>query len=393
MRRISTLSALLVTLLAFSLAGCSESMLTATRSASPDAAPPGYEGDDPLANDDDAAGDDDDDDAGSEIAEILNIDPPPGSTDHHYRRPLRVTFTEDAAGTPFGLFRDGEPVPHDVSWDDDFTTCTLTPLPRLEPDTTYSVEVDLYGQGQAWTFTTSSVGALDREAETLDGATFVLDTTTAEVLAPAGLTSLGASATIAGSPAVQIDFTDPGTWNRFTLQAGLVTAAADTWTQDECANAELLSVEDGFQRSDALFSAAGDSMSFYLGETLVEVEDAWLEGDFAPDAQTLVEVDLSGWVRADSLDGLAGGQDACSMLAELLGAECVACPQTDAQCAWFEVEGLSGTRTELDIQDIDSDSCPDTPTAWLGCSAAGASGAPALLLIGLLGIAVRRRTN
>ena len=381
------------------LGGCSESVFRSGIPPQADESGPGYRGEDPLANDDDddAAGDDDDGTGGSDVAEILNIDPAPGSSDHHYRRPLRIAFTANAVGTSLSLFAEGVPVPHELSWDADWTTCTMTPLPRLDPATTYTVEVDLYGQGQAWTFTTSDVGLLQSEPASLDAATFVLDTTSAAIVAPAGLGSLGASATLAGSPAVQLTFVPGPDYNRFTMRSGLVTGNEGDWDQDGCASAGSVSIDDDFRREDAFFSASGDSMGFWLGSTLVEVEDAWIEGDFGPDGQSLQEVDVSGFVLASSLDSLSGTEDGCALLSDLLGADCVPCPQADGQCAWFDIEGLSGARSDAQIDDVDGGACSEADvTVWLGCSAAGQGAADPralLALIGVLGFAVRRRTS
>ena len=393
-RHLTTIGTLAALLALGLLSGCADSLMF--RGASPEAAeaPPDYQGEDPLADDDDdAAGDDDDDTGGggNEVAELLNIDPAPGSDDHHYRRPIVISFTESATGTSFALFEGAAPVALDVSWDDDATTCTLTP-DRLAPNTTYTMEVDLYGQGQAWTFTTSGVGELEVDPSTLDQATFVLDIESASLLSPPGLGALSANATQNGAPAVQVEFASSGT-ERFTLQAGLVADADGDWSQDPCASAQGIAIDEDFQRSDAFFSAAGDSMSFYLGSALVQTEEAWVEGDFSADGESLVEVDVGGWVVADSLDELSSGMDVCATLADTLGTPCVQCPTSDGQCAWFEIEGISGTRVNLDIEDIQDGTCTDgDETVWLGCSTVARHGAtPLLLLLGLLAMAVRRR--
>jgi MYXO-CTERM domain-containing protein len=386
---------------AIGLGGCAEAGLrTALVPQAADGSPPDYNGEDPLADDDDddASGDDDDDGAGGDVAELLNIDPAPGTDTHHYRRPITITFTADASGASFDLFADGAPVAHELSWNEDWTACSLDPLPQLEPDTTYTVEVELYGQGQAWTFSTSSVGLLQIEESTLNGSTFVLNTSSASVVSPAGLTSLGANADISGALALQVQFSDTVDWSRFSAVAGLVSESGDDWEQDLCAGAQAVGVEGGFQRERAFFSASGDELSLYIGSALVQAEMAWIEGDFGPVGTTLVEVQASGWLRAESLDSLAGGQDGCDVLDELLGASCQQCPLTDGQCAWFDIEGVTGTRTDLGLEDVeatDFDACDEGGTEWIGCSTAGGS-APGprllVLLAGLLGItAVRRR--
>ncbi len=382
------------------LGGCAEAGLrTALAPQAADGAPPDYNNEDPLADDDDdddATGDDDDG-AGGDVAELLNIDPAPGTDSHHYRRPITIAFTSDATGASFDLFTDGYPVAFDLQWNDDWTACSLVPLPRLEPDTTYTVEVELYGQGQAWTFSTSAVGLLQIEESTLNNSTFVLDTSSASVVSPAGLTSVGASAEIAGALALQVQFSDTTDYSRFSTVAGLVVNDGDDWEQDFCAGAQAVAVADGFQRDRAFFSASGDDLTFYLGSTLVQAEMAWIEGDFGPTGDTLVEVQASGWLTAASLDSLAGGQDGCELLDELLGASCQQCPLTEGQCAWFDIQQLSGTRTDLAIEGVDAadfDACDEGGTAWIGCSAAG-GGAPGsrvfALLAGLLGIAAVRR--
>ena len=402
MRRITTsIWALIALSAAIGLVGCEDgAMRIAIAPQAADGAPPDYNNEDPLADDDDdASGDDDDDDgAGADVAELLNIDPAPGTDTHHYRRPITIAFTSDATGASFDLFTDGYPVAFDLQWNDDWTACSLVPQPRLEPDTTYTVEVELYGQGQAWTFSTSAVGLLQIEESPLDDSTFVLDTSSASVVSPAGLTSLGASAEITGALALQVQFSDTVDYSRFSTVAGLVVDNGDDWEQDFCAGAQTVAIDDGFQRERAFFSASGDDLSLYIGSTLVQAEMGWIEGDFGPTGETLVEVQASGWLTAESLDSLAGGQDGCEILDELLGASCQQCPQTDGQCAWFDIQGVSGARADLAIEGVapaDLDSCDEGGTAWIGCSAAGGS-APApralALLAGLLGItAVRRR--
>lgn len=399
MPRLTTLLGTLLAMTAMlAIAGCADEALNLAIPPQARADGPDYNGEDPLADDDDddMAGDDDDG-GGSDVAELLNIDPAPGSSDHHYRRPITIAFTSDASGVSFGLFSSGGPVDHEITWNTDWTLCSITPLPRLEPDTTYSVEVDLYGQGQAWTFTTSSVGLLQIEQATLDEATFALDTSAASVLAPAGLAALNSTAAFSGTPAVSFLFSDPGTWTRFSMRTGLFAEGGETWEQDFCAGSEAIDVDDDFQLERAFFTASGETMSFYLGSTLVQAESAWIEGDFGPTGETLVEVQMSGWLASESLDALTG-QDGCGLLGELLSTTCEPCPSSDGQCAWFSVVGLSGARTDVPLEEVSAstiDNCDGGGTTWLGCSSAG-GGAPSpqvlLLLTGLLGIgAVRRR--
>ena len=350
---------------------------------------PTYEDGDPLGDDDDDdAGGDDDDASG---AGILNLDPAPDSTGHHYRTPLSATFTEVAGGTAITLFDAyGAVVPTELSWNADDTRVWIWPQPRLEPDSDYSVEIVIGGQLLNYAFATSRVGLLDDDVDPT-GAVYSLGFESLRVLSPSGLGTNTQPASDV-SPLVQIGEASP---SATSLSFGLGHDDAGNWFQDECATAGPIQTSGALTTRDALISGAPGLLAFPLGDAWMELELADLAFDVSPDGESLVEFEVSGWLREASLNALLGSESGCELVASASESVCETCPDSGGVCLWTDLVGISGTQVpvQLDAAFVPEEAaCPEGSPSYPGCATqgAGTGGWLALLLAGLA-LRFRRR--
>ncbi|MCO4768660.1 MAG: hypothetical protein KDA24_01425 [Deltaproteobacteria bacterium] len=355
-------------------------------------AAPEYDGGDPLGDDDDAGNDDDDDATDTEgIPQIYNLDPGPGTLTHHYRLPLSIVFTDEAAGTAIAVYGpDGLTVPTETVWVEGGSRAWVHPEPRLEPNTEYTVAVGLGAAPLSYTFSTSPIGLLNPGVE-LSGRVYGLDTSAMTVVAPLGLGSSSDFAP-AGDTLLQIaDVGDPSV----VLNVGLGVDDAGNWSQDVCAAAGPAVIEGDLGIEAALVSGGGDLLSFSLGGAEVLFEDPLLEFDVLPFGDGVSELELSGWLRVSSLNELLDTDSACEMVDALDAGACQSCPVGDGLCVWTELRGGNGVETDttlLPVGPSELDACPEGPTKFLGCSTHGARGGGLLALaLASLGIAFRRR--
>ena len=386
----SILPTLVLLLLGLLGAGCAEQSLAR---AMGNEAPPEYEADDPLGGDeaDYGSGDDDDDDDGVEAPDIYNLDPAPDSVTHHYRRPLSVVFTEEASGTSVTITGPtGAPVPTEMSWSDDGSRVWIHPQPRLEPNTEYGVFIGSGGQPLGYRFTTSPIGLLDEGVE-LGGRVYALDLDGLELAIPSGLGS-NTDLAAAGSPLLQIGDAADG---QATLSIGLGFEDDGNWNQDACAEAGPVSADEDITLTEALLTGEPDVLTFPLGGALVQLEEATVAFDVLPAGDGISELALDGWLRLDSLDALFGTDAGCELVSALEGTGCEPCPSGDSQCVYVSLGGVSGLEVDAELTPVTSaelDACPQGPTAFLGCSAAGAgSGSLVALLLASVAVGFRRR--
>jgi hypothetical protein len=325
------------------------------------------------------------------------MEPEPDSAGHHYRDPLRFVFDRPSGGAGVTLFdASGSIVPTFDSWNETLDELIVTPAQWLLPAASYSVAIDFGGSGAwAYTFGTSEVGLPVGDAQALDGRSFVLDFSTADAVAPEGLGFLLQEA--AGAGIVWIwefhlsgDSVEP---EGLAVDSGVGApdADGDGFAQDPCAPTRVLGGENGVPWifSNPYYSSAPAPFSVTLGGQAIAFEDAWVDGDFTPDGAALVKVGFRGFMRASTLQPLLGGEPACDWLQAQLGAACVQCPSGDGDCAWVELDWVSGSATALDLAPVGSEpadeECGDPTAAVLDCSlAGGAGGGPAAALLGAL---------
>ncbi len=379
---------LVLLLLALAASGCARA-LSLDRA---DGAAPAYENSDPLGNDDDQAGDDDDG-GGSVDVGILNLDPAPDASDHHYRAPISATFTESAIGTSITVVDEsGATVPIELSWNADSTRVWIWPQPRLTPDRGYSVELLLGGQLLAYSFRTSRVGLLDPGTE-LQGATYALDLRAMRLLSPEGLGS-NVQPSAEASPVIHIVDADPYSTQ---LEFGLGYGDAGNWSQDSCAVSGAVTTDGSILRDAAYVAGDVDILGFPLGGASVQLEQASVAFDIEPDGEGLVALGLSGWLKEASLGALLGSDAACELVASSASDSCAPCPSGSGLCLWVDLDGVRGDRIglQLDTELLpDGDGCPEGLTAYPGCSLGDRSGGTWIaLLLAALGVAFRRRAS
>jgi len=353
---------------------------------------PEYDAEDPLGDDDD-----NDDDAGTGESvgggpEILNLDPSPEASSHHYRAPLFVAFTAEASGTNIAVYDDeGVLLPTDENWSSDGNRVWITPQPRLEPDSQYSVEIELGTQLLVFDFRTSTIGLLDDGVD-LTGAVFSMDLSTITVESPAGLGPIQDPL----SPRVPLLQLGDIVYGETNLTFGLGVDEAGSYAQDLCTRAGQVMADGDVTLSQALVDADVELLSFQVGDATIEVEQAVLQFDVLPAGNGLTELNLSGYVRATSLNTLLGTDASCELIAGSSTGACEPCLLGDGECIWTELSGISGERVDLNL-DIavtpESDGCPEDAVAPFGCSAQGDGAASLIaLLFSTLLVGYRRRS-
>ncbi len=382
MRSKSTLIALLLAL----LTGCAGADM-ALRSGG---AAPDYEEGDPLGDDDDDAAGDDDDGTPNYGPEVYNLDPAPGTDDHHYRQPLLVVFNGEATGTSITVLGPDGVVPTALRWGNQGSRVWIHPEPRLAPDSEYTVTIGLGSQNQSYSFSTSRIGLLD-EGASLTGSVYALDLAGLSLASPSGL---GANTELyaAGSLLLAVGDVEPSSGVPLTLALG--TEDGGNWSQDACAVAAPVAAEEALELSDALVSGSVNSLSFTVGDALVEVEDADVEFDFLPDGAGVSELEIDGWVRESSLEALFDTDSGCELVEGLSEAVCAPCPSEDGLCVEVSLGGIHGARVDVELSPVSpeqTDSCPEGPTAYLGCSSSPAGASLWAVLLALVGLLGRRR--
>jgi hypothetical protein len=413
--RSSLLLAALLGASLFVLSGCAEQAL-ATRGGAEDGGLY-YDPEDPFADDDDdwnppdeddddGADDDDDDDQTISWVEVISYEPAAGATDHHYRAPIQVTFSDRALSASVNLYDAGTgfQLPLGESWSDDGTVLTATPAAFLDPLTSYSVLIDLGDASLEYDFSTSAVGTpvgdeLDPEAiaAALDGRLYEIEfSQVSSSTAPA----LGAlMRQLDGGPAWlwQVDFDD--SLDGLALNTGLGDVDSDgaAVEQDLCTATQFLgSTASATELFDPYFASNPGLFTLELGDVAVVFEDGWVDGDFAPDGAALVEIGFRGWLRADSITELLD-TGSCDWLNDQADSACEVCPSGDGQCSWIEVTGMQAAETTIDFGYVDAEDVTDCPDALepLDCSMGSSRGSTPLvgllLAASLVGCLRRRR--
>ncbi len=393
----------LLPLLMLLLAGCADQALTRATSLGRGELGPEYEPPIAADDDDDAAtgnDDDDDDDDAEDPAplDIATVDPEPESTDHHYRQPIRIWFSGYAAGVQVRLTNEaGDSIPVITSWDEGLSLLEVQPFEgtgpsgTLNPLSTYTVDVDVGDTTLGWSFTTSIIGTPVDDKDSLAGRTYAMQFDAVRAPKTPGLEGLLNA--LGGGP-VWLWQVALGEDDEVDFQNGLgEDADADgVAEQDPCSATWSLGGADATVElvTNPYFASEPGDFGLSIDGTWLSFEEGWVEGDFAPAGDSLVEVAFRGWLRSDSLEPLVGA-DACELLEESADLTCIACPSGDGQCAWVEVEGLSGSETSADFSEVDDDAaddCGDKPLTIANCSVGGDSARLGLLLLPLL---LRRR--
>lgn len=365
----------------------------------------------PLApdDDDDAATSDDDDTEADPTdpdyaLDVTSIHPAPESVDHHYRQPIVIGFNGYAAGVNLRVVNElGESLGTDETWNDDFTAVTLYPYELyteaqsafLRPSHTYVVSVAIGDAGLSWSFTTSEIGTAVADAEALQGRTYAMSFADARSSATPTLVSL-LSAVSGPTWLWQVDLSEGNV--DFNSGVGSEDDDADGFHQDLCVPTGLVGGvgADVTLQSNPYFASEPGDFTLWLDGEQLGFEEGWIDGDFIDDGSALAEMSFRGWLREDSLTPLLG-ENACALMESQADLSCEVCPSGDGQCAWVLVQGVSGTETALELEDVDADAdgdpnCSDDAAtdSLLSCSAAGGRSAGWLLLPLLF--AARRRS-
>ncbi len=324
--------------------GCSDLELSGLNRGDSDSAPPAYEGDDPLDSSDTSGSGNtstDDDDAGGEptdgvdetegVPKLVETDPAPDSTEHHYRAPLSVTFDGNALGaevvlegpvdTETGV---SEILPTTGEWNDSYTHLVVRPTQKLEPLTTYSVIVELAGAAYGYGFTTSDVGTPLVDDSTIDGQTYALSLDPISVYSPSGLEAflapLGSGALWLLNVQMAPGDVEMGVDLAPTLPLSEEDVEVGASEQDPCSTVTAVGgIEAAVSWSNPYFSSGAQLFELELGEHTLLLEEGLLDGDFTPDGQGMSNVGLQGWLRAESLGSMLGDSTVCTWMEDTFG--------------------------------------------------------------------------
>ena len=355
-----------------------------------------------LWDDDDDEVDDpsDDDDAAGEGLEVFSVDPLPDSVDHHYRDPIVVAFSGYALGADVDLYdKAGRFVPSSVEWSEAWDRAVLSPIVPLDPQAGYEVEIQLGDTELAYSFTTSRIGLPPTDVGALEGRTYQLDFASARVHEPSNLVALfdpsqthwlwQVHSLAAGTPEAGSHYFGFGVATEEDGQVG----------QNLCASSDRFgSPEVDVVRTNSYFSTDPADMNVTVGTAGFAFEEAHLDGDFDPEGEQMTHVGFSGWLRADSLDPLAGGDGSvCSRLTEA-GMSCVPCPSGSGECVLFDIDRVEADWVpELALTDVDAvdvagnEDCEDAvPTFSCSQGAPLRPGAAWLLALTVLVVPRRR---
>ena len=425
MSEFRTLMVFFVVVLPLLLVGCSISLDSEGRDA------PTYRGTDPLANgsgsesaappddadtddDDDQAGDGDDDLAGGsgDKAQVISTDPVPGSSDHHYRQPIVVTFDAAGSNALFQLEGPAEDGAHHVlsllpiEWNAEGTVASVYPAEFLAPTTEYSVSIEQNDSMLEYSFSTTSLGAPLQPSVQLDGLTYSILPSEATVVEPAGLAPL--LATMSADFSWLWQFHSDIGQSEMSIDTGAGAVDGGLLLQDACTpTAPLLPQDSGLTLDDAYFWALADSATFWLGGSLLELENVEVDGDFRDDASSIEEVQLSGWLHSAGLASLVSLDSSstsaaslpCDWLQQRLGVSCQTCPSGSGDCIWVEFTSLSGMLQAQTLQQVESAGAgpcdgDDSLSAALSCTLASARATPGLVWLLLpAGLLLRRRRS
>ncbi|MBN95073.1 MAG: hypothetical protein CL928_13560 [Deltaproteobacteria bacterium] len=291
--------------------------------------------------------------AGGE-AGVVALEPAPDSTTHHYRAPLLVTFDSDATGATVTLSGPtaGEPdhvIPTDVRWNDLNTVASVHPGVFLLPSSSYTVTLDVGDARLDYSFTTSSVGGPLDEGASVEGRTYALSLQDASLVSPVGLSALVSQLP---SSLVWLWGVEAGAYeDELSISVAMGEGVDDGFVQDQCVDARPLGGGVASVELDrSYFSNPSGDLEILVGSQLLVLEEGWIDGDFAADATSLLQVGLRGWLRASDLADIAPDSgEVCDWLASELTTDCDSCPSGTGRCLWVEVGGLSGTETSLEL--------------------------------------------
>jgi len=377
-----------------------------------ESAPPG------TSDDDDDASSDDDDVAGGGTASeavILELEPAPDSTSHHYRRPIAITFDGDGSGSTVRIVGPNASNAADEvallpqQWSADGTYVEILPAAFLAPESLYRVAIEQSGSILEYSFTTSDIGRPLDAGVSVETLTYSIGPGSGVVISPVGLAPMLQALPAELSWLWQFHSDSATAGSDLSIDTGLGSALSSGMVQDSCTpTSELLSSGLGLSLEDAYFSNAPGLMSFWLGEGLLQLEDALVDGDFAPDASRVEEVSVRGWLDSASLaqwvdsDPVSPGSTAsspCDWLEYEMGAACETCPSGQEGCIWVHIASLSGAVAAVPLESVEVDAitpCDDDADAFtsaLSCSLGAGRQLPAawlLLLPGVL-LLLRRR--
>lgn len=418
---------LLVVLLPLLLVGCSlalesgESDAPQYRGTDPlgetandsDGSLQGDDDDDAASDDDDVGGDDDDAPTGGGVggAAVVALDPAPDSSDHHYRRPVTVTFDGDGSSALFTLVGPGEQGTQQelpllpAQWAEGGTEATIYPSAFLRPSSDYFVSIEQNDSVLEYSFSTSSIGTPLDAAVGLEGMTYSIVPSQAAVVAQAALAHLLAG--MSPSFVWQWQFHSVQGHSELSVETGAAVLDVGVADTDWCTpTSSLLPQGAALTLDEAYFSGAVDSASFWLGDARIELEQVEVDGDFTADASSIEEVQLQGWLDSSGLasllpldSSLSGAPPTpCEWIQQRLEASCESCPSGVGECVWVHVESLSGVAQSQPLEPVDlNDSAhcdgDDAFASSVSCAMSGAEVRPGLVwLLPPIVLLLRRRS-
>lgn len=267
----------------------------------------------------------------------LATSPEDGTTDFYYRDTLGITFSDDASGATIQLLDSaGAEVPTTASWGDGNLQVVLTPDASLQGNSAYTLHIEVCEYSGDVMFTTSEYGtALEGDASSLVGNTYVLDLSKADILQPEGLGYLLASY-----------LTEPillGVASADASTIGLLGAQGykkndGTYKQ---VGTDVWVFPDADFTSAPYFAASTDAISIDYSTVAIPIENFSLAGTFASDGSKIGGGWASGLGDTRNMGPLLElGDDpgAVCTLITALGLSCENCSDGEPYCVYLEVE-------------------------------------------------------
>ena len=272
--------------------------------------------------------------------QAIALDPEEGTFDVYYRDTMGVTFDDDASAlSPVVSLTDadGGSVTASLDFDDTGFKAVITPDAPLMASTTYTLSVDVCGNTNSASFTTSEYGApLTIATEDLAGSTYNFNLGGADYTRPEGLGEVLAS--FLDAPLlIGVGTTDGDNIQILGTQGqesgGSVTAdpSFPIW---DFGTATL----DG-----AYFKSATTDIELEYGCATIPIYGFQLEGTFSADGTLIGGGSATG--LGDSremgcLASLGSDPDAICGLAATFGLACETCPDGNPWCltieGWFD---------------------------------------------------------
>ena len=302
--------------------------------------------------------------------DIEPIRPVAGDDEAYYRADIEFLLSEPDPKAVVGLRTDpedkgkeGDPISGKQWTSVDERIVYFAPNEPLELDADYRSEINWCGGRQTIPFHTSSIGTPVKAPKDLVGTVWKIDMGEGRWIEPRGAINGRLVTYLESTLLVSVDLV---TDDWIEIEAA---RALDGGTQDVCGATADFSAANFTE--NPYFSAGPKALTFKVANTMLDIENAEIEGAFTANGSGFEAVEVKGVFDTRPLDVKWKGEDSLGAVCEeaaASGSACVPCASDGKPyCLVLHVDEISATSTSATVRSI-AEECSDPECKSAECA-------------------------